>query len=511
MASRKTLRLAGFVDDPRGRMSDIFLSYSREDIRAAELLAKALEQAGWSVWWDRRVAAGQDFAELIERELTGAKCVIVLWSASSIESKWVRSEATEADNRGILVPATLNPAVQIPLLFRRLQVADLSGWNGSSADPRFAALATDVAEKASLAKPVSSSSVAQGPVGDSQRRRRMSLVAGIVGLGLIIVLGNGLWRSYTRGAATHDSGSTAPAQSAISPAAPASGPAQDKNRVSAAQPPAVVSDGKSVYFFVTDPVGNVYFNTAVFGQAFKGWRRVANNVAAMSAPSAGAVGTYLYIVMRGKDGQVYLNQGGGEAFNTWASMGLTTDAGPSVVGVADNVYFFARTRDGKVHYNWSVTNQAGAGWAQVPGDPGAASSPSAGAVDGQVFVAVTGVGGDVIYNQAPARGSFNQSWLSMKFETDAAPALVGAGGSIYVFARSAQSGGIYYTSAVLGQGFIGWKAMKPGVRAASAPAVGAIGKYLFVAFIGVDRKLYYNQGDAGSDFGDWFPMELPRS
>jgi hypothetical protein len=98
----------------------------------------------------------------------------------------------------------------------------------------------------------------------------------------------------------------------------------------------------------------------------------------------------------------------------------------------------------------------------------------------------------------------------MKFNTDAAPALVGDGRSIYVFAKSARSGRISYTSAVLGQAFTIWKEMKPGVRAASPPAAGAIGNYLFVAFIGVDGKLYYNQGDAGSDFGDWFPMELPE-
>jgi hypothetical protein len=35
-------------------MSDIFISYASEDRSKAEPLAKALEEQGWSVFWDRR-------------------------------------------------------------------------------------------------------------------------------------------------------------------------------------------------------------------------------------------------------------------------------------------------------------------------------------------------------------------------------------------------------------------------------------------------------------------------
>lgn len=111
-------------------MADIFISYSREDRSKAELLAKFLQQRGWSVWWDRVIPVGKSFDQIIERELDAAKCVIVLWSKSSISSNWVRVEAAEGANRQILIPIIIED-VKIPLEFRRLQTANLVNWRGS--------------------------------------------------------------------------------------------------------------------------------------------------------------------------------------------------------------------------------------------------------------------------------------------------------------------------------------------------------------------------------------------
>jgi hypothetical protein len=40
-----------------GVMADIFISYLREDVGAAEKLSEALEAHGWSVFWDRHMPA----------------------------------------------------------------------------------------------------------------------------------------------------------------------------------------------------------------------------------------------------------------------------------------------------------------------------------------------------------------------------------------------------------------------------------------------------------------------
>lgn len=117
-------------------MANVFVSYAREDSAKATMIAKVLSQRGWSVWWDRTIPAGKTFDEVIEAALDGAVCVVVLWSKASISSHWVRAEAAEGARRGILVPAILEDA-RIPLEFRRLQAANLTSWNGDSADPQF--------------------------------------------------------------------------------------------------------------------------------------------------------------------------------------------------------------------------------------------------------------------------------------------------------------------------------------------------------------------------------------
>ena len=119
-------------------MTDVFISYANADRERAREIADALAARGWSVWWDRKIKAGQTFDEVIERELETAKNIVVLWSTSSIASEWVRNEAAVAAQRRVLVPALLDD-VKIPLEFRRRQTADLIGWDG---DPSHAGLQT---------------------------------------------------------------------------------------------------------------------------------------------------------------------------------------------------------------------------------------------------------------------------------------------------------------------------------------------------------------------------------
>jgi TIR domain len=120
-------------------MADVFISYASEDRDRVRPLAHALGTQGWSVWWDRHIVAGQTFDEVIERELTSARSVVTLWSASSIASEWVRNEAAVAAERGVLVPALID-RVALPLEFRRKQTVDLVGWDGSTSHEGFQAL-----------------------------------------------------------------------------------------------------------------------------------------------------------------------------------------------------------------------------------------------------------------------------------------------------------------------------------------------------------------------------------
>ncbi len=77
------------------------------------------------MWWDREIHAGEAFDQAIERELAGAGAVSVLWKRS-VSSDWVKNEAADAAERGVLVPALLD-ATKLPLEFGRRQAADLAG------------------------------------------------------------------------------------------------------------------------------------------------------------------------------------------------------------------------------------------------------------------------------------------------------------------------------------------------------------------------------------------------
>ena len=67
-------------------MSDIFLSYAREDLPRVKPVVDALAARGWSVWWDRTIKPGQIFAHEIQAALDKARCMIVLWSWNSVVS-----------------------------------------------------------------------------------------------------------------------------------------------------------------------------------------------------------------------------------------------------------------------------------------------------------------------------------------------------------------------------------------------------------------------------------------
>ncbi|HQR53883.1 MAG TPA: TIR domain-containing protein [Burkholderiales bacterium] len=115
-------------------MADVFVSYARSDRARVAPLVAAIEAEHWTVWWDPDIAAGQEFDRRIAAELKAASAVLVVWTPKSVESRWVRGEARDGVERGILVPVRFD-AAELPIDVRALHTTDLDGWQGNPDAP----------------------------------------------------------------------------------------------------------------------------------------------------------------------------------------------------------------------------------------------------------------------------------------------------------------------------------------------------------------------------------------
>ncbi|HET7611823.1 MAG TPA: TIR domain-containing protein [Rhodanobacteraceae bacterium] len=115
-------------------MADVFISYARADKARVAPLVAAIEAKGWSVWWDPEIAPGRQFDDEIDVALQAAKAVLVVWTPTSVVSRWVRGEARDAAERGILVPVRFDQA-RLPIDVRAIHTTDIDGWSGESSHP----------------------------------------------------------------------------------------------------------------------------------------------------------------------------------------------------------------------------------------------------------------------------------------------------------------------------------------------------------------------------------------
>ena len=116
-------------------MADVFVSYARSDKARVAPLVAAIEAKGWSVWWDPEIDPGQEFDRQIGAALKAAAAVLVVWTPVSVESRWVRGEAREGAERGILVPLRFEGA-NLPIDVRALHTTDFDDWGEDPQSPQ---------------------------------------------------------------------------------------------------------------------------------------------------------------------------------------------------------------------------------------------------------------------------------------------------------------------------------------------------------------------------------------
>jgi hypothetical protein len=136
-------------------LADIFLSYAKQDLPRVRPVINALEHKGLSVWWDRKIAPGKTFPQVIAEELKSANVVVVVWSEASVESEWVQIEATQGKRRGILIPLMIDTvSYNLPLEFSLMESADLTDWDGVSTHPELGALLDSISDLLSASQEI---------------------------------------------------------------------------------------------------------------------------------------------------------------------------------------------------------------------------------------------------------------------------------------------------------------------------------------------------------------------
>lgn len=157
-------------------MVDVFISYAREDRDTAAHLAGCLQQHGWSVWWgNRRGYSEREYSIASQRALSEAHAVLVLWSKHSVTASSVLSEASDAMQRHVLVPVTLELGLQSPPDLADLGDVKLIEWSGDMTDQGYVTLERAIAR---LVRPTLSEFALSGNAVEPPRVRRWTSMNG---------------------------------------------------------------------------------------------------------------------------------------------------------------------------------------------------------------------------------------------------------------------------------------------------------------------------------------------
>jgi hypothetical protein len=159
-------------------LPDVFVSYSRADRAVARSFAESFEREGFSVWWDQAINPGEAFDQVTEQALEDAKAVIVLWSRASVNSRWVRAEATQANANNRLLPVMIEPCRR-PIIFELTHTVDLSEWAGNADDPTWQSLVASVRRQVERTTSADSAATATTPPAGSAATRPAAEAAGV--------------------------------------------------------------------------------------------------------------------------------------------------------------------------------------------------------------------------------------------------------------------------------------------------------------------------------------------
>lgn len=158
-------------------MPEVFISYNRQDQAHARLFAEGLAAEGFDVWWDATLRTGDNWDAVTEKALNDAEAVVVLWSPRSVNSRWVRSEASVAQRNGALIPLMIEDCIR-PVMFELTQSANLIGWRGDRREKVWRDLVEDIVRHLAHRRkaPVQTSPLSAAPVRGGSERRQVTVL-----------------------------------------------------------------------------------------------------------------------------------------------------------------------------------------------------------------------------------------------------------------------------------------------------------------------------------------------
>jgi hypothetical protein len=109
----------------------VFVSYAHADRQRVEPLVNFLATL-FNVYWDQHIGPGENWRRQLMDRLDSARCVIVVWTLTSVESNFIWSEVQRVKERGVVVPVRLDRDALIPLDFDNMQHLDLTSWKGGT-------------------------------------------------------------------------------------------------------------------------------------------------------------------------------------------------------------------------------------------------------------------------------------------------------------------------------------------------------------------------------------------
>ncbi|WP_157650138.1 hypothetical protein [Burkholderia ubonensis] len=251
------------------------------------------------------------------------------------------------------------------------------------------------------------------------------------------------------------------------------------------------------------PDGVVSYNWWILGQGQRGWQQLDGNVRTDVAPAAALVGsTYLFVVIKGIDGKLYLNQGQvSKPFVGWRQVGFQSDFAPAVSSSGNTTVIVARDKGGRVFYSYWELGQSGGPWIEIASNVPTTSNLAAALIGSYLFVMAKGADGNIYLNQGPLNKPF-VGWKTMDFRSNVAVGATSAGSTSVAVARDSE-GKVFYDWWNLGEGGHGWTSLGDGMLTDVTPVASLVGDYLFVLVTGRDGHVHLNQGTLGKPFVGW--------